>query len=353
MIQLALVLLLPSVRLFAADPLELQSPNGTLRLTFKLDEKGTPTFETLFRDVSVASGSLGLEFADSGELGANLKVIGSKRNSHDETYAISVGKASSARDHHNALIVSLEEQAAPNRKLDIALRAFDDGVAFRYVIPAQKTLAEFVLTDEQTILQFPGDPESQVLPLNGFTTPYEKYYEAQPLSAVGPEKLLGLPMLLERSAGNAKSVWIAVTEANLTDYAGMYLSAVKGQPGTLAARLSPLPGRKDGAKVLGKAPHASPWRVLMIADDPGRLIESNLVFHLSDPPAIKNTSWIKPGKTTFPWWNHYVLEGVDFEPGVNTATMKHYIDFCAEQGIPYHSLDGLDIAWPRRRGLAN
>jgi alpha-glucosidase len=83
----------------------------------------------------------------------------------------------------------------------------------------------------------------------------------------------------------------------------------------------------------------------MIADDPGRLIESNIVFHLSAPPAIEDTSWIKPGKTTFPWWNHYVLEGVDFEPGVNTATMKHYIDFCAEQGIPYHSLDGLDIAW--------
>jgi alpha-glucosidase len=83
----------------------------------------------------------------------------------------------------------------------------------------------------------------------------------------------------------------------------------------------------------------------MVAADPGRLIESHLVFHLSDPPAIEDMSWIKPGKTTFPWWNGYVLEGVDFEPGVNTATMKYYIDFCAAQGIPYHSLDGLDIAW--------
>jgi alpha-glucosidase len=97
--------------------------------------------------------------------------------------------------------------------------------------------------------------------------------------------------------------------------------------------------------VTGKAPFVSPWRILMISDDPGQLLESNIILHLSDPPAIEDTSWIKPGKTTFPWWNHYVLEGVDFKPGVNTATMKHYIDFCAEQGIPYHSLDGLDIAW--------
>lgn len=136
-----------------------------------------------------------------------------------------------------------------------------------------------------------------------------------------------------------------MTEANLTDYAGMYLAGVQGEPGVLTSKLSPLPNRNDGAKVLGKTPHASPWRVLMIADDPGRLIESNIVFHLSAPSAIADTSWIKSGKTTFPWWNGYALEGVDFEPGVNTATMKHYIDFCAEQGIPYHSLDGLDIAW--------
>src|SRR5688572_30705028 len=83
----------------------------------------------------------------------------------------------------------------------------------------------------------------------------------------------------------------------------------------------------------------------MVSERPGALIESNLVFHLNRPCAIADTSWIKPGKTTFPWWNHFVLEGVDFKPGVNTATMLHYIDFCAEQGIPYHSLDGLDIAW--------
>ncbi len=83
----------------------------------------------------------------------------------------------------------------------------------------------------------------------------------------------------------------------------------------------------------------------MVGDDPGRLIESDLILHLSEPNSIADTSWIKPGKTTFPWWNGYAVGPVDFEAGVNTATMKHYIDFCAEQGIPYHSLDGLDIAW--------
>jgi alpha-glucosidase len=125
----------------------------------------------------------------------------------------------------------------------------------------------------------------------------------------------------------------------------MYLSPVEGQPGSFISRLSPLPGRDDGVKVVGKGAWNSAWRIVMAADNPGRLIESDIVFNLSEPSKIQEASWIKPGRTTFPWWNGYVLKDVDFKPGVNTATMKHYIDFCAKHGIEYHSLDGLDIAW--------
>ncbi|MGI8982071.1 MAG: glycoside hydrolase family 97 protein [Pirellulaceae bacterium] len=350
MIKLAwlpFVLLLPIcfLPLAAADdpakPLTLESPDGRLRVTFQLAEQGQPAFDVVFRDTPVAAGTLGLEFAPSGPLREKLKVVDVQRSSRDETYAIHVGKASAARDQHNELVVSLQESATPHRKLGIAFRAFNDGVAFRYLIPDQKTLGEFTITDEHTRLSFKDDPMAKVLPLSSYTTSYEWYYKSLRVSEIRPDLLVALPLLLE----HPKKVWLAVTEANLTDYAGMYLSGMDGAPGVLVAKLSPLPGRKDGAKVIGKTPFQSPWRVMMIADNPGRLIESNLVFNLSDPPAIKDISWIKPGKTTFPWWNHYVLEGVDFEPGVNTATMKHYIDFCAEQGIPYHSLDGLDIAW--------
>jgi alpha-glucosidase len=326
-----------------SEPLALESPDGRLRVTVRLDGRGRPAFDVTYRGTPVAAGTLGLEFAGSGPLREGFRVGGARRDNRDETYAIPVGKASSARDRHHELVVSLEEAAAPGRKLDVAFRAFDDGVAFRYVVPAQGPLVEFVLTDEHTRLAFPGEPKARALPLKNYTTSYEWYYQTRPVSELDPKALYGLPLLLE-PRGGAK-VWLAVTEANLTDYAGMYLARADGDPGALVSRLSPLPGRSDGAKVLGKAPHASPWRVLMVADDPGRLIESHLVFHLNDPPAITDTSWIKPGKTTFPWWNGYVLDGVDFKPGVNTATMKHYIDFCAEQGIPYHSLDGLDIAW--------
>ncbi|MEO6809897.1 MAG: glycoside hydrolase family 97 catalytic domain-containing protein, partial [Isosphaeraceae bacterium] len=101
-----------------------------------------------------------------------------------------------------------------------------------------------------------------------------------------------------------------------------------------------------GVAVRSKLPHASPWRVLMLGERPGRLVESDIVLNLNDPCAIKDTSWIKTGKTTFPWWNGFYEENVPFTPGLNTATAKYYIDFCAEAGIPYHSLDGVkNKAW--------
>ena len=324
-----------------------ESPDGRIQATFRLGEEGEPQFDVKFRDAAIGHGQLGLKFANAEPLERGFKVVDVKRASRDETYSIPVGKASTARDHHNELIVSLQEEAAPHRMLDVELRAFDDGVAVRYVIPKQDGLTGFELVDELTEFRFSGDPTAHVLPLKGYTTPYENYYETLRISEIKPEMLLGVPMLLESAAaeGEGKSTWIGVAEAGLKDYAGMYLAPAPGDTGALASKLSPLPGRTDGVKVVGKAPFHSPWRVLMIADDPGRLLESNIVFNLNEPSAIKDTSWIKPGKTTFPWWNGYEVGDVDFEPGVNTATMKHYIDFCAEQGIPYHSLDGLDIAW--------
>jgi len=251
---------------------QVASPGGQLQATFWLDERDQASFAAAFRGTTVATGTLGLDFAETGALGSNLQVTNVRRRSGDDSYQIPVGKASQARDRHEELVVSLQEQAAPGRKLEIALRAFDDGLAFRYSIPEQEPLATFTIADELTRIHLANDPKATYLPLKNHTTPYEWYYEEQRVSQIDSDRLLGLPLLLRSS----ENLWMAVTEANLTDYAGMYLSHVAAEPGTLRAKLSPLPGRQDGAKVIGQAPFASPWRVLQIADDPGRLLESNI-----------------------------------------------------------------------------
>src|SRR4051794_21127996 len=94
-------------------PLAVESPDGALRATFRLNEEGRPTFGVTYRGTAVAGGTLGLEFAGSRPLGAGLRVVDVRRASRDVTYAIPVGKASSARDHHNEMVVSLEETSPP------------------------------------------------------------------------------------------------------------------------------------------------------------------------------------------------------------------------------------------------
>ncbi len=179
------------------------------------------------------------------------------------------------------------------------------------------------------------------LPLKGFTSSHEGRYEKRPVSEIPRDWLLGLPLLTElRGTG-----WLAVMEANLTDYAGMYLAHGSGDGAVMTTRLSP---RKDdpGLAVQARLPHESPWRVFLLADRLERLVESDLQLNLNAPCAIGDAAWIRPGKTTFPWWNGFYETQVPFQMGLNTATARYYIDFCAEAGIPYHSLDGKDnIAW--------
>ena len=76
----------------------------------------------------------------------------------------------------------------------------------------------------------------------------------------------------------------------------------------------------------------------MISDRIGALIESNILTDLNEPCKIKDPSWIKPGKTTFPWWNGNVLPDTINAPGNNFVTAQYYIDFCARNGLEYHSV---------------
>jgi len=127
---------------------------------------------------------------------------------------------------------------------------------------------------------------------------------------------------------------VSITEAALLDYAGMYL--IK-ENGILKSTLSPLPS-DNTILVKGNFPHKSPWRVIMISNNVGDFISSNILTTLSPPSRIKDVSWIKPGKTTFPWWNGNVVPDTLNAPGNNFVTQKYHIDFCKRAGIAYHTV---------------
>jgi alpha-glucosidase len=170
--------------------------------------------------------------------------------------------------------------------------------------------------------------------LRTFHSNYEKEFDPLSVGRIRPGAKIGLPVTIEAGGGTT----LAVAEADLRDYAGMYLHGLEGVPNALVSRLSPFGGREEGSAVRGTTPHPSPWRVVMIGDRPGRLIESTLLLSLNPPSVVYDTSWIKPGKAAWDWWSGQAAEGVA-NPGMNDATMRHYIDFASEMGLEYMLVD--------------
>lgn len=322
------------------------SPNGQVRIECVLqrhqETEAVPHWCVYFKgQLIVLPSRLGIDLADASALGGSCAIESVENRSRHEHYTVIPGKRRHVLDHCTETLVILRERKPPRRRWELLLRAYDDGVAFRYRFPAQDGWPRLLLTSERTEFALPDDARAYALPLNSFTTSHEKLYQKKKLTELPKNSLLGLPLLMECP----RRGWAAITEANLTDYAGMYLAPSEGRSATLTSRLSPLP-KEPKLAVKAALPHASPWRVVLLADNPLSMIESDLLLHLNEPCALADTSWIRTGKTTFPWWNDYYLEKVSFKPGLNTATMKHYIDFCAEAGIPYHSLDGFEnTAW--------
>ena len=322
------------------------SPNGQVRLELVLQRhqgaEAVPHWRLYFKDQPIVLPSrLAVDLAGNAALGGPCAIESVQTRSHREHYTVFPGKRRHVLDHCTEAVVVLRERTPPRRRWELVVRVYDDGAAFRYRFPSQEGWPRLLIAGERTEFALPADAHCYALPLNSFTTSHEKLYEKKRITEIPKDWVLGLPLLVECPGRG----WAAITEANLTDYAGMYLAASGEHSATLTSRLSPLPKEPQFA-VKAALPHVSPWRVVLLADNPLRMIESDLILHLNKPCALADTSWIQPGKTTFPWWNDYHLDKVSFRPGLNTATMKHYIDFCAEEGIPYHSLDGYkDTAW--------
>ncbi|HEY6975829.1 MAG TPA: glycoside hydrolase family 97 protein [Chitinophagaceae bacterium] len=319
-----------------AQNIKLTSPNGNLIFSFKFINK-IPAYSVSFKGkVLVDNSTLSLNF-DNGNFEHNLRINKPVFRDTSEDYVLIVGKAKNVHSHYSEVIIPLEEPVAPQRKINFAVRAFDDGIAFRYEFPQQKNWSSYTLLDENTTFKLTGNPTVHTLFLPNYTTSHEGLYSTLSLSDVKEDTLMDMPTLFEFP----NNIYLAITEAALLDYAGMYL--VKHN-GVLISKLSPLPGQSSdtplraGAKVKALLPHHSPWRVLMISDRIGALIESNILTDLNEPCKIKDVGWIKPGKTTWPWWNGNVTPDTNFAPGNNFETNKYYIDFCARNSIEYHSV---------------
>ena len=337
-------------------PVVLQSPNGALEISVATVRGqavqmagGQLAYRVSFRGQPVLEWSnLGLAIEGAPALGPAVRIDSSQPSSQDETWTPVQGKASPIRNRYNAVTVQTVETAAGGRRLVLEARAYDDGVAFRYLVPEQPSVKDLRILNESTQFRFSKDANTLALISRGFQTSNEDDYHQLAIGGLHPEYLVNLPLLLEVPG----IAWVGLTEADIEDYPNLYVTASDGR--TLAARLAvrvedvntssdtapSFDPKADALRVsvIAQTPVRSAWRVLMIADQPGRLVESNMVVNLNPPSAIGDTSWIKPGKTPWDWWNGSQAKGVA-RPGKNNETMKYYIDFAARNKFEYMLID--------------
>ena len=308
------------------SPVTLASPDGAIQL--RISPGAQLTYDVAYKGKPVIAPSiLGLELQDLGVIGPGLMIAGTTPAKIDETYTLPTGKASTIRNQCNTLTLDLQSMI-------LEARAYNDGVAFRYRSPRQVDGSNIRIVNEKTQFVFAKEGTAYPLILRNYRTSWEDNYHALPLGAIHPEWLVAMPLLVDLPG----VAFVAVTEAHIENYSGMYLKHSERDARTMEARLSP---RIDdpSLSVLTQGPAATPWRVILIGGEPGRLIESNMITSLNPPSMIADTSWIKPGKASWDWWSGPYAEGLTGRPGKNTETIKHYVDFSAKAHLEYFMLD--------------
>lgn len=316
----------------AQQRLSVASPDDKVRFTLNITPQAI-TYDVNYKKQRVITNSLlGFNF-DSGEFGSNLKTGKVQRKKIDETYKLIIGKVNTARDYCNQIIIPLQEIAEPGRLVNLIVRAYNDGVAFRYEFPEQKNWSSYVMYDEKTQFNLNANPMALVMYLPGYVNSHEGIYNHIKYNKIAKKRLIEMPATFEFD----NNIYLSITEAAIRDYAGMYLIKEKDK---LAGKLSPRLGQEKIKVEIDRFPHRTPWRVISITDRVGGLLETNILTSLNEPCKIEDTSWIKPCRTTFTWWNGNVVPDSTFSPGNNFDTNKYYIDFAARNGLDAHGIYG-------------
>ncbi|MBN2843527.1 MAG: glycoside hydrolase family 97 protein [Sedimentisphaerales bacterium] len=325
---------LPSI--LSAGDFQISSPSGNIAVNVTTGQSILWSVQCGAVQI-LADSAISLD-TSAGVLGKDPVLIADKSRTVDEIIRPEVcEKRQEIRNHFNELALSFEGGYS------LEFRVFDNGAAYRFVTDLP---GELIVKNEQVDLNFPVDHNFFFPEEGSMVTHYEQLYKYVPLSSVKPEQICSLPFLVDYGGG----VKMAFTESDLLDYPGIYFNGT-GKPAFTALfppyvleekmrtdRDSEIVRTADYiAKTTGK--RSFPWRLLTITTNDAQLIDSQLVYQLASPCVLADTSWIKPGKVAWDWYNDNNVFGVDFRAGVNTETYKYFIDFASAHGLEYIILD--------------
>lgn len=318
----------------AKEIVTVNSPDGHTVMQVSLDA-GHVSYRVSRKNKEIIKPSkLGMRIRNVGDLSKDLEVIETKTTRNDQKWEQPWGQSRFVRDRYNGAVVSVRHPSS-QVLFNVEFRAFDDGVAFRYVWPEQSKLEYFELDDELSEFRLNTNDQAWWIPAFQDNR-YEYLFSKSPIEKLN---VVHTPLTVELANGFS----ISIHEARLVDYPSMALKN-RGN-GVLGSDLVPWADHVD-AKL--KAPHQSPWRTIQIAEAQKDLIESTLVLNLNDPPAIKDTSWIHTGKFIGIWWGMHIKKwtwGSGPNHGATTANTKQYIDFAAKNGIDGVLVEGWNHTW--------
>ena len=339
-------LLLTSGVSATAKEYRLQSPSGKITAEINCGDELDYSVSYDGREVLAVS-PISMTLGDGTVRGPKAKVKKAVRRSNESVVESPFSQSATMTDSYNALTLQMKGDWS------VEFRAYDDGVAYRFTSTGKQP---YEIKSEQVEFNFPADYTASVPYVrtgsdddmqSQFFNSFENQYTVSPLSGLNPRRLAFLPLSVD-----AGDVRVAITETDLDNYPGLYLYNPDGT-NSLKGKHAPYPTETvDGgynniqSVVTGTADYIArvdgartfPWRILVIGSDKD-IAASNLSYLLAAPSRIADTSWIKPGKVAWDWWNSWNITGVDFEAGINTPTYKHYIDFASDNGIEYVILD--------------
>ena len=311
------------------------SPNDVNRIQFDIKE-GVPYYSVMHGEKAVVNSSkLGFIFKNGDSFSSDFKLIGSETSSFDETWEQVWGEKHYIRNNYNELVVTLQEKKGAKRKLEIQFRAFDDGVAFRYLFPEQGINDSIFIMDECTEFNLASDGDSWWIPAYRDNR-YEYLYEKTLVSEIDT---VHTPYTIQSKNG----LFLSLHEACLVDFASMTIAKSEGT--YLKCDLVPW---SDGVKVKTRAPFKTPWRAIQIAEKPGDLITSYLILNLNEPNTMTDVSWIQPRKYLGIWWGMHISKYTFWESekhGASTKNAKWYIDYCQKLGIDRLLIEGWNKGW--------
>ena len=343
---ISLALLSPFTLGEETTEVRIESPDGRNGILFQSPDIEDQSLQyTITRDGKTLFGPspVGSLLATGEDLGLEAKINEVVHGTTDDSFILLWGKTKTVRDHFAYAEISLT--SADGIPWKIISRAYNDGVAFRTIHGDQDSHQRIAITGEATEFAAIGNPTVHFMPLLDYTSSHEALYEQSPFAELPVETLFDVPLLVVWPNGQAA----AIAEAALLNYAGMYLQRCSDErKPSLCVKLSPLPDSKDLC-VVAEPPLVSPWRVVLLGDHAGELLESNLLMCLNEPPPAElgDFSWAIPGKTTFHWWAGEFEHDDKLPPDSQQSLErhKHYIDFCARHGIQYHSVSGNGLSW--------